>query len=239
MLRVTPLMLHHYCPLLWCDHVRVGKLSASQPPPQSLPLSEWVWRDHEPSFTQLLRCRVQVQDPEIISSKIIWASLKNTFTKQKIYSENSVPAQKVDYHFHQSAYPGENSKRRIAAAGEEETWQGPLVPCPGRPNIMQTHTGLGWADWAGLGWAGLGWATLPSMQFTHTQAPTPNIHHYLRITTCKYGPELGTYFPWELHCGCSLWLNLKVNTSRLAFGKLLCIECYNLHAMWTSKYSKV
>ena len=91
MLRVTPLMLHHYCPLLWCDHVRVGKLSASPPPPLSLPLSEWVWRDHEPSFTQLLRCPVQVQDPEIISSKIIWASLKNTFTKQKIYSENSVP----------------------------------------------------------------------------------------------------------------------------------------------------
>ena len=31
MLRVTPLMLHHYCPSLWCDHVRVGKLSASTP----------------------------------------------------------------------------------------------------------------------------------------------------------------------------------------------------------------
>ena len=83
MLRVTPLMLHHYCPSLWCDHVRVGKLSASPPPPLSLPLSEWVWRDHEPSFTQLLRCRVQVQDPEIISSKIIWASPKNTFTEDK------------------------------------------------------------------------------------------------------------------------------------------------------------
>ena len=177
MLRVTPLMLHHYCPLLWCDHVRVGKLSASPPPPLSLPLSEWVWRDHEPSFTQLLRCRVQVQDPEIISSKIIWASLKNTFTKQKIYSENSVPAQKVDYHFHQSAYPGENSKRRIAAVGEEETWQGPLVPCPGRPNIMQTHTGLGW-----LGWAGLGYTSFNAV-YTHTGADTKytplSPHHHM------------------------------------------------------------
>ena len=230
MLRVTPLMLHHYCPLLWCDHVRVGKLSASQPPPLSLPLSEWVWRDHEPSFTQLLRCRVQVQDPEIISSKIIWASLKNTFTKQKIYSENSVPLRRRLI----TTFISQHTRVKILREGS------PLL-------VRRRHDRVRWCRVLAaltlcrptLGWAGLGWATLPSMQFTHTQAPTPNIHHYLRITTCKYGPELGTYFPWELHCGCSLWLNLKVNTSRLAFGKLLCIECYNLHAMWTSKYSKV
>ena len=203
----------------------------------SLPLSEWVWRDHEPSFTQLLRCRVQVQDPEIISSKIIWASPKNRRHIQKtVYLRRRLITTIISQHTRVKILR-EGSPVVVSRRHDRVRW------CRVLAALTLCRPTLGWAGlrWAGLGlgwWAGLGWATLPSMQFTHTQAPTPNIHHYLRITTCKYGPGLGTYFPWELHCGCSLWLNLKVNISRLAFVKLLCIECYNLHAMWTSKYSK-